>query len=59
MIFFNNFLALIIKAEVVDPDSNGAVVYSVGLITVNILFGLSVWWNTWASIKTTFVQVHA
>lgn len=62
VIFFTNFLALMIKAEVANPDSRGSTTYSVVLITVNVLFFLSIWWNAFATIKavfsTTNVQVR-
>lgn len=59
VIFFTNFLALLIKAEVADPDSEGSTAFSVGLIVANIsLVILSIWWNTWATIKAMFSQGH-
>lgn len=59
VIFFMNFLALIISADVADPDSSGLAAYSIGLIAVNIFFVvLSIWWNTWATIKAMFSQRH-
>lgn len=54
VIFFTNFLALMIKAEVADADSTESSIYSVVLIMVNIMFFLSIWWNTWATMKATF-----
>ena len=51
MIFFTNFLALMIKAEVADEHSAGSAIYSVVLILVNILYFLSIWWNTWATTR--------
>ncbi|CAM9959510.1 unnamed protein product [Hapterophycus canaliculatus] len=54
VIFFTNFLALMIKAEVANEDSRGCAVYSVVLIVVNILFFLSIFWNSWAAAKATF-----
>ena len=56
--FFNNFLALVIKAKVADADSDGATAYSVGLIIVNIFIFLSIWGNTFATIKATFSRSH-
>ncbi|CAN0058299.1 unnamed protein product [Scytosiphon promiscuus] len=58
VIFFTNFLALMIKAEVADEDSRGSAVYSVVLIVVNILFFLSIFWNTWAAAKASFSRRH-
>ena len=58
VIFFSNFLALLIKAKVADVDSDGATAYSVGLIIVNIFFFLSIWGNTFATIKATFSRSH-
>ena len=54
VIFFTDFLALMIKAEVADKDSTSSTIYAVALIMVNIMFFLSIWWNTWATIKATF-----
>ena len=54
MIFFTNFLALVIKAEVADKNSAGSAIYSAVLIIVNVMFFLSIWWNTWATMKATF-----
>ena len=54
MIFFTNFLALMIKAEVANEHSTGSAIYAVALIMVNIMFFLSIWWNTWATVKATF-----
>lgn len=59
VIFFMNFLALIISADVADPDSGGLAAYAIGLVAVNIFFVvLSIWWNTWATIKAMFSQKH-
>ena len=59
VIFFMNFLALIISADVADPDSGGLAAYAIGLVAVNIFFVvLSIWWNTWATIKAMFSQRH-
>ena len=58
VIFFTNFLALMIKAEVTDQNSNSATLYSLGLIIVNIFFALSIWWNTFATIKAIFSRRH-
>lgn len=54
MIFFTNFLALVIKAEVADKNSAGSAIYSAVLIIVNVMFFLSIWWNSWATMKATF-----
>lgn len=54
MIFFTNFLALMIKAEVADEHSRSSAIYSIVLIMANVMFFLSIWANTWATIKTTF-----
>ena len=54
VIFFTNFLALMIKAEVTDGDSPSSAAYSVVLIMVNVMFFLSIWWNTWATVKALF-----
>lgn len=51
LIFFSNFLALTIKAEVASPTSSGSTVYSVVLVVVNALFFLAVFVNTWASTE--------
>ncbi|CBJ26637.1 adhesin-like protein [Ectocarpus siliculosus] len=58
VIFFTNFLALMIKANVASPDSRGSEVYSVVLIIVNVLFFLSIFWNTWAAAKASFSRRH-
>ncbi|CAM9940108.1 unnamed protein product [Ectocarpus sp. 4 AP-2014] len=58
VIFFTNFLALMIKANVASPDSRGSAVYSVVLIVVNVLFFLSIFWNTWAAAKASFSRRH-
>ncbi|CAN0330304.1 unnamed protein product [Ascophyllum nodosum] len=58
VIFFTNFLALMIKAEVTDQNSTNATLYSLGLIIVNIFFVLSIWWNTWATIKAILSRRH-
>lgn len=58
VIFFTNFLALMIKAEVANPESNGSAVFAGVLIMVNVLFFLSIWWNTWTIIKATFSKGH-
>lgn len=52
--FFTNFLALMIKAEVADERSASSAIYAVVLITVNVLFFLSIWWNSWATITAIF-----
>ncbi|CAM9095530.1 unnamed protein product, partial [Laminaria digitata] len=54
VIFFTNFLALMIKAEVADENSAGSALYAVVLILVNIMFFLSIWWETWATMRATF-----
>ena len=56
--FFTNFLALMIKAEVADKNSNDAMLYSLGLVIVNIFFVLSICWNTWATIKVFLSPRH-
>ena len=59
VIVLTNFLALIITADVADPDSKGLAAYSIGLIAVNIFFVImSIWWNTWATIKAMFSAKH-
>ncbi|CAN0138387.1 unnamed protein product, partial [Pylaiella littoralis] len=58
VIFFTNFLALMIKAEVASENSSGCAVYSVALIVVNVLFFLSVFWNAWATTKASFSRSH-
>ncbi|CBJ26634.1 hypothetical protein Esi_0040_0002 [Ectocarpus siliculosus] len=58
VIFFTNFLALMIKANVASPDSRGCEVYSVVLIIVNVLFFLSIFWNTLAAAKASFSRRH-
>ncbi|CAM9792189.1 unnamed protein product [Ascophyllum nodosum] len=58
VIFFTNFLALMIEANVTESDSNDATVYSIVLIIVHILFGLSIWGNTLATIMATFSKKH-
>lgn len=53
VIFFTNFLALLIKAGVADPDSKGSVAYAVALIAVDIFF------VTWVTIiQAMFSQRH-
>lgn len=54
VIFFTNFLALIIQAELADAESNGSAVYSVVLVMVHMLFILSIGWNSWVSTKAMF-----
>ena len=51
LIFFSNFLALTIKAEVASPTSSGSTVYSIVLVICNLLFFLAVFLNTWAATK--------
>lgn len=58
VIFFSDFLALMIKAEVTDADSNGSALYSVCLVAVNVLLVLSVWWNIWATTSALFSRSH-
>lgn len=59
VIFFTNFLALLIKAGVADPDSKGSAAYAVALIAVNTFFvAMSIWWNTWITIQAMFSQKH-
>lgn len=58
VIFFTNFLALMIKAEVASPTSRGSAVYSVVLIVVNVCFFLSIFCNTWAAAKASFSRRH-
>ena len=62
MIFFTNFLALIIQAELADKDSSGSAVYSALLILVHVFFLLSICWNSWATVRstvgTTFARRH-
>ncbi|CAM9462085.1 unnamed protein product, partial [Ectocarpus sp. 12 AP-2014] len=58
VIFFTNFLALMIKANVASPDSRGCEVYSIVLIIVNVLFFLSIFGNTWAAAKASFSRRH-
>lgn len=54
VIFFTNFLALMVKAEVAESDSNGSTLYAVALVIVNVLLFLSVFWNIWASTEAMF-----
>ncbi|CAM9452577.1 unnamed protein product [Choristocarpus tenellus] len=54
VIFFTNFLALMIQAEVASPDSDSGIIYSVLLVLVNLLLVLSVWWQTWVTISAIF-----
>ncbi|CAM9489387.1 unnamed protein product [Laminaria digitata] len=58
VIFFTNFLALIIQAELTDESSSGSAVYSVLLILVHVFFLLSICWNSWATMKATFSRRH-
>ena len=58
VIFFTNYLALMIKAELASPDSNSATVYAVGLVIVNVCFFLSIWWNALATVRATFSGSH-
>ena len=53
MIFFSNFLALTIKAEVASANSSGSAVYSVVLVVANALFFLAIFGNSWAAAKLT------
>lgn len=58
MIFFTNFLALIIQVELADEESRNTAVYSVLLILVHVLFFLSICWNSWTTMKATFNRRH-
>lgn len=51
LIFFSNFLALTVKAEVASPNSSGSAAYSNVLVIVNLLFFMSVFVNTWAATQ--------
>ena len=51
LIFFSNFLALTIKAEVASPTSSGSTVYSIVLVICNLMFFMAVFLNTWAATK--------
>eukprot|EP00904_Undaria_pinnatifida_P010819 jgi/Undpi1/6868/HiC_scaffold_21.g09344.m1 len=53
VIFFTNFLALIIQAELADKDSSGSAVYSALLILVHVFFLLSICWNSWTTVRST------
>eukprot|EP00904_Undaria_pinnatifida_P010820 jgi/Undpi1/6869/HiC_scaffold_21.g09345.m1 len=58
VIFFTNFLALIIQSDLADETSTGSAVYSVLLILVHVFFVLSICWNSWATMKATFSRRH-
>lgn len=58
MIFFTNFLAVIIQAEFADRNSNSSTVYSVLLILVHVFFILSICWNSLATMKATLSRRH-
>ncbi|CAM9117823.1 unnamed protein product, partial [Laminaria digitata] len=58
VIFFTNFLALIIQVKLADENSRGSAVYSVLLILVRVFFFLSICWDTWATMKATFDRGH-
>ncbi|CAM9776714.1 unnamed protein product, partial [Sphacelaria rigidula] len=49
VIFFSNFLALTIKAGILDADSITSTTFAVALVVVNVLLFLSVWWSSWVS----------
>ena len=53
VLFFTNFMALMIKAKVADKDSTGSFIYAMVLIMA-IMFCLSIWWNAWVTIKAMF-----
>lgn len=54
MIFFSNFLGLMIKAEVTSAESRSSFIFSVVLIMVHILFFFSIWGNAYVSVKFMF-----
>ncbi|CAM9236456.1 unnamed protein product, partial [Sphacelaria rigidula] len=58
VIFFSNFLALVIKVGIADANSRSSAIFSVMLILVNVLLFLSIWCNTWASIGVLFSSRH-
>ena len=58
MIFFTNFLALIIQAEFADQNSSSSAVYSALLIMVHVMFVLTICWNSWATMRATFSRRH-
>ena len=51
LIFFTNFLALTIKAEVTSPDSHAGTAYSVVLVIANVCFFLAAFSNMWLADK--------
>lgn len=53
VIFFTNFLALILHAELADAESSSSEVYSVVLVMIHVLFILSIGWNSWVTMKAT------
>lgn len=58
MIFFCNFLALMIKAGVAHPEDSSTEVFAVILVIVNICFFLSIWWNAYASARVMCSLSH-
>lgn len=62
VVFFTNFLALIIQAEVAQADSSSSAAYSVVLIIVQMLFVLSIFYSSYtetrAGLNITYPQVR-
>eukprot|EP00752_Nemacystus_decipiens_P010943 g9725.t1 len=56
LIFFTNFLALTIKAEVASPESSGSTAYSVVLVIANVCFFLAAFSNTWFVAKDAMAK---
>ncbi|CAM9127983.1 unnamed protein product [Choristocarpus tenellus] len=51
VIFFTNFLGLMIKAEVAVTESDESAIYAVLLIIANVFLLISVWCSTWVSLS--------
>lgn len=58
LIFFTNFLGLMIKAGVSDRNNERTETLSVILIIVHVFFFLSIWWNSYASVTAMFSANH-
>lgn len=58
VIFFSIFLALMIKAGIVDVDSITSTTFGVALVVVNVLLFLSIWLSSWVSAGAMFGEDH-
>lgn len=58
VIFLSNFLALLLEAEILEVDDAGSTTFSVALVTVHVLFFLSIWWNAYVSMRVMLSRSH-